>query len=142
VCTEFIIDISCRTDDDCQLINKDLRFSCCWAGACESIDYRENKWIAVNKNWFRAEKKKNCPTVEECGPAPLCAVRAINEDFTAKCIDQVCQKVPLIPGEPSLKGVKCCLLAKGLCQIIVEPSQCRTGRVVDCSSIICNPKVL
>jgi ABC-type xylose transport system permease subunit len=39
----------------------------------------------------------------------------------------------------TVDSTKCCLLAKGICQVIVEPTQCTTGIIVNCSSIICNP---
>ena len=94
LCAEFLPDVSCRVDKDCQLINEDLRFSCCWAGACEPIDHSLDKWIAVNKDGLAEQKAANCPPPEECGPAPLCAVRAINENFEAQCTNSVCQKVP------------------------------------------------
>jgi hypothetical protein len=94
LCTEFLPDMSCLIDDDCQLINKDLRFSCCWAGACEPIDYSLDTWIAVNKDWFAEQRATECPTPEDCGPAPMCAVRAINENFRAQCINSVCHKAP------------------------------------------------
>ena len=94
LCAEFLPDVSCRIDDDCQLINEELGFSCCWAGACEAIDYSLDKWIAVSKDWFAEQRAANCPPPEECGPAPMCAVRAINENFEAQCMNNVCQKVP------------------------------------------------
>jgi hypothetical protein len=95
ICEEFIPDLSCRVDAGCQLINFDNRFSCCWAGACEAIDYSLDKWMAVNKMWFEQGRSENCPTGRECGPAPMCATRIINEDFAARCIDQRCEKVQL-----------------------------------------------
>lgn len=87
--------MSCRIDADCQLINADHRFSCCRTGACEAIDYSLDKWIAVNKTWFEQGQRENCPVGRECGPAPICPTRIINENFTAKCVDQKCKKVPL-----------------------------------------------
>jgi uncharacterized membrane protein required for colicin V production len=39
----------------------------------------------------------------------------------------------------TVDNTKCCLIAKGICQVIVEPTQCTTGIIVNCSSIICNP---
>lgn len=94
VCTEFSPDFSCKSDDECQLINEEYDFSCCWIGACVEIDYSQDNWIAVNSDWFMKGHEQNCPTKAECGPAPMCAVRAINEDFVAKCISETCQKVP------------------------------------------------
>jgi len=85
---------NCQSDEECMLINEELEYRCCWAGACDAVDYSQDKWIAVNKAWFEEGKAASCPSTQECGPAPLCAVRAINLDFTAQCIDQICQKTP------------------------------------------------
>jgi hypothetical protein len=41
----------------------------------------------------------------------------------------------------TVDNTKCCLIAKGICQVIVEPTQCITGIIVNCSSILCNPKL-
>ncbi len=87
-------DTSCETDDDCRLVNAELGFSCCWAGACEQIDYSLEKWVAVNKDWYESEREKHCPS--DCGPAPGCAVRAVNENFTAVCSESICEKVPIV----------------------------------------------
>jgi len=93
--------ITCNTDDDCQLINKELGFSCCWAGACEEIDYSLNKWIAVNKNWFNKEREKKCLSIQECGPAPLCPVKIINDNYRAQCINNICKKVSTVINKES-----------------------------------------
>lgn len=83
---------NCELDENCRLINQDLGYRCCWVGACDAIDYSQDKWIAVNKAWFEKGRAASCPPTEECGPAPLCAAKAVNLDFTAQCIDQICQK--------------------------------------------------
>jgi len=85
---------SCAADDDCRLVNSGHAFACCWAGACDEIDYSSDKWIAVNKEWFENTREQHCPA--DCGPAPGCAVRAVNENFTAVCQDGICEKVPII----------------------------------------------
>jgi hypothetical protein len=84
--------LSCETDDDCMLVNEELGFRCCWAGACEQLDYSQEKWIAVNKLWFEGRQDEYCPS--DCGPAPLCAIQEINTNFTVECSQQ-CMKVPL-----------------------------------------------
>jgi len=95
VATVFLPNTSCEGAEDCMLINKDLEYSCCWVGACDPIDYSLEKWIAVNKAWFDEGRLTSCPATQECGPAPLCVIQAVNVDFTAQCgVDQVCQKVP------------------------------------------------
>lgn len=88
------IKTTCGTDEDCQLINQKLGFSCCWAGACERIDYSLDKWIAVNRESFEQLRKNGCPPAEKCGPPPLCNPKPINDKLTAKCIDGKCQKAP------------------------------------------------
>lgn len=94
LCTEFLPDVSCTLDDNCQLINKNWRFSCCWVGACERIDYSLDKWIGVNKEWFAEQRDRYCPPKIECGGAPMCYPMPINDEFIAQCIDGMCQKVP------------------------------------------------
>jgi hypothetical protein len=85
---------SCASDVECILVNEERGFSCCWAGACERIDYSMAVWIAVNTDWFTNGKSVNCPSEEECGPAPGCAAQSINENYSAKCVDKRCRKVP------------------------------------------------
>ena len=107
---------SCQKDEDCQLMNQALGYGCCWAGACEAIDYSLDKWVAVNANWFNEQRRQNCPSSEECGPAPLCDARAINENYAARCVQGKCQKAPE-PG-PQEKACKdhC---GDGICQEMV-----------------------
>ena len=88
---------SCVTDEDCALVNKELGLSCCYAGTCQEIDYSEEKWIAVNSIWLRLSQEQKCPSKEECGPAPLCAVRIKNNDFQAKCDAGICKKKFISP---------------------------------------------
>lgn len=138
-CKEFSPRLDCLIDGDCEMINKELNLSCCFAGVCEEIDYSLDKWIAVNKNWIREERNKNCPSMEECGPSPACSVAPISDNFKAKCVDRVCKKVQKSSEEESQKENKCCMAAKGICEVILEPKECLTGKIVDCDSIICNP---
>ncbi|MEW5955737.1 MAG: hypothetical protein AB1626_04355 [Candidatus Micrarchaeota archaeon] len=91
---EFTVQNQCGADEDCLLVNKERGFSCCWAGACEEIDYSQEKWVAANRQWFESQRTANCPSTEECGPAPMCAVRAVNEDFEATCMRGACVKTP------------------------------------------------
>lgn len=87
------LNTSCSNNSDCMLVNKELAFACCWEGACGAINYSENKWIGVNKEWFERTREEYCP--EDCGPAPGCAVKSVNENFTTKCIRKQCVKMPL-----------------------------------------------
>lgn len=94
LCTEFAPDVGCKSDEDCQLINREYGFSCCWIGSCGEIDYSQEKWIAVNANWFAAGHAQYCPTKAECGPAPMCPIMMAGKNYAAKCVKSVCQKVP------------------------------------------------
>lgn len=88
------IDVSCRQDSDCVLANKEQGFGCCYVGACESVDYSQEQWVAVNQSWFSENQDRYCPAKkEECGPAPGCATRIVNDDFEVKCLTNICQKV-------------------------------------------------
>ncbi len=109
---ERIIDqvaTNCNSDSDCLIIDKNLGFSCCWAGSCSSVDLSRDKWIAVNIESFLELRKLSCPsgdiwipeTSEEktqkdqaCGDPPGCPNLIINDNFIARCIDNVCEKVP------------------------------------------------
>ena len=94
-------DVSCKTDSDCNLLNHDYGLGCCWAGACDRVDYSKKNWIAVNSKWLEVQRTDNCPSKEpkgnelygECGPAPGCAAQPINENFVAKCVKNTCTKV-------------------------------------------------
>jgi hypothetical protein len=96
--------LSCAGDGGCVLVNSELGFSCCWAGACEALDYSQDKWIAANRAWYEAGRASYCPPEKDCGPAPGCAVQSINENYTAGCLSGACHKLPLAD---SLK-TKCC----------------------------------
>lgn len=61
LCTEFSVQTSCDTDNDCMLIDRTKRFACCYAGQCDAIDYSNQKWIAVNVQWFEKAKHSIAP---------------------------------------------------------------------------------
>jgi hypothetical protein len=86
--------VSCTADADCQLVNSELEFACCYAGACQRINYSEGKWIAVNAEWFNSAREANCPSKGECGPSPMCPTWMPVDDIEAKCIASKCEKVP------------------------------------------------
>lgn len=96
-CAQIVPNIVCGSDNDCVLMNRDLGLGCCWAGACQPVDYSLTNWMAVNKSWIEGLKAENCPSREECGPAPMCPIRLINDSFEARCVSGACQKVPLQP---------------------------------------------
>ncbi len=85
----------CQVDDDCVLVDKQLNYSSCWPEACAEIDYSLTKYVAVNGRSFEDFKEKVGPPGDECGPQPLCPIRIINDNFTPRCIDNTCEKVPL-----------------------------------------------
>jgi len=86
-------DTSCTSDTDCQLVNKDLGVLCCYEGQCDTINYYDAKWIAVNKETYSDAPAAFCPSAEACGPAPGCPSSMIDTDARAACIQEVCQKV-------------------------------------------------
>ena len=93
---DYKLDITCKTDSDCQLINKELGLSCCYAGACTPVDYSRDGYVAVNSNSFETLRNLNCPSKEECGPAPGCPTvmpPQSNKFFVAQCISEICQKI-------------------------------------------------
>lgn len=85
---------SCSADDECRLVNSELAFSCCWAGACEPMDYSLERWIAVNAQWYEGQREQHCPA--DCGPAPMCAVRVVNDNYTAICQEGICEKTAIM----------------------------------------------
>jgi hypothetical protein len=84
----------CNEDSDCVLADESLGFSCCHAGACAQIDYSEDKWVAVNGTWFSSQRAEHCPS--ECGPAPGCPIRILNDSFEAVCNAGACEKTYFI----------------------------------------------
>lgn len=89
---DYKLDITCNTDSDCQLIDKELGLSCCYAGACTPIDYSSDGYVAVNSNSFENLRSINCPSKEECGPAPGCPTSFINQNYYGKCVNNLCKK--------------------------------------------------
>ncbi|MFP3910230.1 MAG: hypothetical protein ACLFVX_10285 [Archaeoglobaceae archaeon] len=88
------VSTDCEVDEDCVLVDRQLNYSSCWPGACEEVDYSLPKYVAVNEKSFKDFKEKVGPPEDECGPQPLCPIRIINDNFTARCIDNTCKKVP------------------------------------------------
>ncbi len=99
---------NCETDDNCKLINKNLKCSIC--ASC-SIDYSTEDYIPVNSNIFEEYYnnwlKENCPDFytckkskfspfEECEKylrCPACEPMIKNQNFKAKCINKICTKI-------------------------------------------------
>lgn len=89
------ISMECEADKDCVLVNKQLNYSSCWPGVCEEIDYSLPKYVAVNEESFEDFKGIVSSPGDECGPQPLCPIKIINDNFTARCMDNICKKVPV-----------------------------------------------
>ena len=85
--------LKCQKNEDCELINKDLGWRCCWAGYCGEVNRSLDEWIAINIEWFEEGRAKYCPSKEECGPSPMCAVRIPDQRIEAQCVQNFCQKV-------------------------------------------------
>ncbi|HSB46369.1 MAG TPA: hypothetical protein VLD37_00005, partial [Candidatus Bilamarchaeum sp.] len=86
--------VSCQSDSDCVLVDSELGFRCCYAGQCEAVDYSLGKWTAVSSKWYSDGTSKYCPAPQDCGPAPMCNPKPVNEDYSARCIAKECRKVP------------------------------------------------
>ena len=97
----------CQSGQDCIIVNKETMFSCCWAGACDEIDWSLDKYIGINKARWGMEKNNRCYNgldensaegkqllYDKCGPAPKCPIFLKNANFEAKCITGMCTKVP------------------------------------------------
>ncbi len=97
LCTEFSPETSCDTDNDCVLIDTTKQFSCCYAGYCDEIDYSISKWEAVNAQWFSNGQTAYCPSAQECGPAPGCPTRIVNNNYRAACQNRLCVKEYVSP---------------------------------------------
>lgn len=63
--------------------------------ACEEIDYSLSRYVAVNQDSFDDFKEIVSPSRDECGPQPLCPIKIINDNYTARCMDNICKKVPV-----------------------------------------------
>ncbi len=108
ICQVPSYDSSCKVDDDCLLVNNELAYSCCYAGACQAIDYSESKWVAVNVADYSTKRSTYCPADDKCGPAPGCPSQYTPSNFVARCQQNVCVKtepagsVPKVPGDQCL----------------------------------------
>ena len=81
----------CGSDLDCVLTDSSLGFSCCYAGACEPLNYSDAKWEAVSGQWLASQREQYCPA--DCGPAPGCPFQILNDSFEALCQDGQCRKM-------------------------------------------------
>lgn len=84
---------SCKSDNDCILINKEEQNICCGDDNCQPLDYSLEKWIAVNKTSYEETKKGLCAnsallTCRDCNP------KAVNINFKASCKNAKCIKQP------------------------------------------------
>jgi hypothetical protein len=95
-CKQVVLDASCKIDEDCKLVNKNLNYACCWAGVCDEVDYSKDNWVAVNKDLFSAERSQTCPAKSSCGPTPGCPREIINDAYQARCSSGQCVKYNVI----------------------------------------------
>jgi len=66
-------DLTCTTDSDCVLINCENGLGCCYAGSCDTINYANASWTAINTHWYSTMHNSSCPNLNTCGPAPTCS---------------------------------------------------------------------
>ena len=102
------IKVDCLDDGDCVLIDSLALDNCCGANACGSIDYSQDKYIAVNKESYSSALNKlheacfgkSDPNsgeykekmIKKCGPMKGCPVIDSATDFLAKCVEGTCKK--------------------------------------------------
>ena len=119
-----IVSISCNVDNDCQLTSNAVNFICCGFSGCGKPNYESDEWLAVNKKSFEELKDKTC-NEKSCKELPLCAVED-NNDFIAKCVNNICKKIE--QGGGTLNGKV--ILSTGNCQPMAcvnppcEPGSC------------------
>ena len=93
-------DTSCNNDSDCTLINiedyqqKNNMNVCCGRVSCSPQDLSQSNWVAKNIQWKQNQKdvicgtkRYMCPMIAQCNP------QHVDENFEAKCMSSVCQKV-------------------------------------------------
>lgn len=90
---------TCTSDEECIIINSLNECPYCDRDdICGEIDYSKSKYIAVNSELLSNWQAENCPSKEECleryGPLQMCPVTEINVNFEAKCVDNICEKLP------------------------------------------------
>ncbi len=100
VCEVIEYAYDCQQDSDCQMINQDNGFGCCYAGQCDPIDYSQSNWIAVNKEQYSKQKAGHCPSTEQCGPAPACPSSIKPSNYVVACQKNVCTKTERIAPVP------------------------------------------
>jgi hypothetical protein len=100
LCQAIDYNTGCQQDSDCQLVNQFLGWSCCYAGFCDSVNYSQDNWIAVNSEAFNQARLKYCPDSKSCGPMPACAQRLLPTDFVAACQQGVCVKTERVAPVP------------------------------------------
>ncbi|MBI3485915.1 hypothetical protein HY025_03115 [Candidatus Daviesbacteria bacterium] len=91
---------SCQTDNDCILYNSENlpkdgeKWNCCGGDfSCQPIDYSESKWIGISQNWIQQQRDLNCTKgTYNCPMMPMCLPKPINDNYSAKCVNNVCTK--------------------------------------------------
>lgn len=87
-------DTSCQQDNDCSLAIKDSWSSCNLGENCQPIDYSQDQWVGINASWYQQTRNTNCPPAKY--PGRGCFPKPINDQYVAKCVQNICTKIPLI----------------------------------------------
>lgn len=77
---------SCIQNSDCVLVVQNSWSECSVRNVCEAADYSQNKWVAVNQDWYSANAI-SCPE-----DLKMCDQKPINTNYSASCVHEVCQK--------------------------------------------------
>lgn len=87
---------ACSTDSDCVVADSTATYdTCCPAGCGDSINYADEKWIAVNSEamlQYVASKRGKICEATNC-ILPICPITFQVSDYKARCVQQVCKKV-------------------------------------------------
>lgn len=86
--------IACTTDSNCTLTTSNVQNSCCANTRC--VRYADERIIAVNAIWLAQEKNAVCGVRRMCPMIAVICTRSITEEnahYSAKCVQNVCQKV-------------------------------------------------
>lgn len=90
-----VVQTNCQQDNDCRLIDTTVSYQCC-AGCLDKFrDSSSDNVIAVNKDLFTNEKDTLCQKVRCPEINYICA--DVPNKHEAKCINNICQKIPIAP---------------------------------------------
>lgn len=87
-------DTSCQKNSDCSLQIQNSWSVCNLGENCQPIDYSQNLWIGVNNTWYQQTRTIHCPPDKY--PGRGCDPKPVNDQYSAQCIQNTCQKKPFI----------------------------------------------